>query len=485
MNFYSKDIFCDKIFYHIYPLGAGNCPKSNDFCQSAGNFFETLTGDLDRIRSLGCNAIYLGPIFESTRHGYDTIDYYYVDRRLGNNEKFKAFCDAAHSKGFAIVLDAVFNHTGRDFFAFKDIQANGEGSQYRDWYLNLNFGQRSNYGDCFDYDGWAGCKDLVKLNLKNGAVRDHIFGAVNFWIEEFKIDGLRLDAADVMDKEFLEALGTFCRNKKNDFWLMGEVVHGDYNEWCRNDRIDSVTNYQLYKAIYSSVDNYNFFELSYNLNREFGPKGMYKFAPLYNFLDNHDVNRIASTIKKPREKLLLIYALMFAVPGIPSVYYGSEYAYRGKRGDWDDYELRPAVPPFAKLAEFAWPGFDSGFIAEGITKLCELRKNSLALQKGDYREEMVANKQFVFSRNYEGPVAGGESGDGNCGRDGNQNHASAYCSERVLVICNCDENDAWVKIETEGSEYYEDVMTGEIIDAVRLRNLCLAKNSFRFLKKKN
>ena len=485
MGFYQKEIFTEKIFYHIYPLGAGNCPKSNDYSQPAGNFFEILTGDLDRIRSLGFNALYIGPIFESTRHGYDTIDYYYVDRRLGNNEKFKAFCHEAHRKGFVIVLDAVFNHTGRDFFAFKDIQRNGQNSQYKDWYLNLNFSQQSNYGDSFDYEGWAGCKDLVKLNLKNTAVRNHIFGAVNFWIEEFSIDGLRLDAADVMDKEFLEALGSFCRSKKNDFWLMGEVVHGDYNQWCSSNRIDSVTNYQLYKAIYSSVDNFNFFELSYNLNREFGQqKGIYKYAPLYNFLDNHDVNRIASTIKNPKEKLLLIYALMFAVPGIPSVYYGSEYAYRGMRGQWDDYELRPAVPPFADLEEFAWPGFDSGFIAEGISKLAEIRKNSVALQKGDYREEMVANRQFVFSRNYVGAIDGKKCSDGKELNNGFESCDGKEGSERVLVICNCDDKEALIDAKPKNdSEVYQDMISGEKIEAFKLRNILLEKNSFKFLRK--
>lgn len=460
MEFFKKPIFSDKIFYHIYPLGMGNCPRANDFCQPAGNFFEVLAGDLDRIQQLGFNAIYLGPIFESTRHGYDTLDYYYVDRRLGNNEKFKSFCETAHSKGFVIVLDAVFNHTGRDFFAFKDIQRNGEQSQYRDWYLNLNFGRQSCYGDQFDYDGWAGCKDLVKLNLKNGSVREHIFGAVNFWIEEFKIDGLRLDAADVMDKEFLKALGSFCRQKKNDFWLMGEVVHGDYNQWCNSNCIDSVTNYQLYKAIYSSVDSGNFFELSYNLNREFGQHdGIYKYAPLYNFLDNHDVNRIASTVKDPENQLLMIYSLLFSVPGIPSVYYGSEYAYRGIRGEYDDYQLRPAVPPFAELEEFAWPGFDSGFVAEGIAELSRLRKKSIALQVGDYHEVFVSNRQFVFSRN--------------C--DGQQN---------VLVICNSDSKEAWIDCKPwNDCDAYADMISGRRFSGADLRKLKVEKNSILFLEK--
>lgn len=456
MEFFEKNIFADKIFYHVYPLGLGNCPKENDFHQAAGNFFEVFASDLDRIKNLGCNAIYFGPIFESSRHGYDTVDYYYIDRRLGNNQKFKDFCKIAHEKGFSIVLDGVFNHTGREFFAFKDIQKNGRNSQYKDWYLNLSFDRQSNYGDCFDYDGWAGCKDLVKLNLLNENVQNHIFGAVKFWIEEFKIDGLRLDAADVIDGKFLERLGSFCRLLKNDFWLMGEVVHGDYNNWCNSKKIDSVTNYQIYSALFSSVDNFNFYELSFNLNREFGKNGLYKYAPLYNFLDNHDVNRVASVIKNPRKHLYMIYALLFAIPGIPSIYYGSEFALKGKRGQWDDFELRPSLPPFAQVPDFAKPDEDFSFLPQAIRSFAELRKNSNALKLGNYSEEIVSNKQFVFSRNYK--------------------------NEKVLVVCNSDFEASKIQLNSDFSKY-EDMFSHRIYSAEELENFEIGECDVRFLKR--
>lgn len=456
MDFFEKNIFADKVFYHVYPLGLGNCSMENDFHQEAGNFFEVFAGDLDRIRNLGCNAIYLGPIFESSRHGYDTLDYYHIDRRLGNNQKFRDFCNLAHEKGFAIVLDGVFNHTGRDFFAFRDIQKNGRNSQYKDWYLNLNFERQSNYGDCFDYDGWAGCKDLVKLNLLNEDVQNHIFGAIKFWIEEFGIDGLRLDAADVLDGKFLESLGTFCRAIKKDFWLMGEVVHGDYNGWCNSRKIDSVTNYQIYSALYSSVDNSNFYELSFNLNREFGENGLYKHAPLYNFLDNHDVNRVASVIKNPKRHLYMIYALLFAIPGIPSIYYGSEYALKGKRGQWDDFELRPSLPPFSAIPEFARPDYDFSFLPQAIRTFAELRKNSDALKFGSYKEEYVSNMQFAFSRNYHG--------------------------EKILVICNSDLGPAKVQLNKDAAEY-EDMLSGKIYSAEDMLNFKIDACDVRFLKR--
>lgn len=452
--FFTKNIFADKIFYHVYPLGLGNCPKENDFHQAAGNFFEVFVTDLDRIKNLGCNAIYLGPVFESSRHGYDTLDYYYIDRRLGNNQKFKDFCRTAHEKGFSVILDAVFNHTGRDFFAFKDIQKNGRNSQYKDWYLNLNFDRQSNYGDCFDYDGWAGCKDLVKLNLLNEDVQNHIFGAVKFWIEEFGIDGLRLDAADVIDKEFLIKLGSFCRNLKSDFWLMGEVVHGDYNDWCNSKTIDSVTNYQIYSAIFSAVDNFNFYELSFNLNREFGEKGLYKFAPLYNFLDNHDINRVASVIKNPQKHLYMIYALLLAIPGIPSIYYGSEYGLKGKRGQWDDFELRPSLPPFSEIPDFAKPDSDFSFLFQAVSRFAELRKNSDALKYGNYIEEFISNKQFAFSRNCE--------------------------NEKVLVICNSDFQPAKIKLNLKIG-HYKDMFSGKVYSAGEMNNFEIGECDVRFL----
>ena len=351
-------LFSDKFFYHIYPLGLCNCPKKNDFSSPAGNAFEKLTEDLDRLKNLGINALYIGPIFESSAHGYDTLDYFHVDRRLGNNEKFADFCKECHNRGIAVILDTVFNHTGREFFAFKDLQQNGWNSNYKDWYLKIDFSRKSNFGDCFDYEGWAGCKDLVKLNLENPEVKNHLFSAVDFWIDNFHIDGLRLDAADVMSKKFLKDLSNHCKNKKSDFWLMGEVVHGDYNDWINQGELDSVTNYQIYKSLWSAFNDKNLFELSYNLKREFGDGGIYKSFLPYNFLDNHDVNRLGSTIKNTKH-LFLLYGLLFLIPGIPSIYYGSEFGIRGTRNNQGDFELRPSLPPFSQIPDFAKPFVNS------------------------------------------------------------------------------------------------------------------------------
>ena len=450
-------IFSDKFFYHIYPLGLFNCPEHNDFSCPAGNGFEKLSGELPRLKELGVNALYIGPVFESTKHGYDTVDYYNIDRRLGNNEKFSDFCKKAHDFGFSIVLDAVFNHTGRDFFAFKDIQQNGENSPYKDWYLNLHFGRRSAYGDNFDYDGWAGCKDLVKLNVENHAVQEHIFGAVKFWIDNFKIDGIRLDAADVLSKSFLDNLSLFCKSINQNFWLMGEVVHGDYNDWAKENRLDSVTNYQLYKGMWSSFNDGNFFEVAYNLNREFGDVkdgGLYNYSSLYNFLDNHDVNRIASTVNQP-EFLYPLYGMLFTVPGIPSIYYGSEYGIKGKRTEHSDKQLRPSLPPFSDIPDYARPETDSKALSDTIKKFSQIRKENAELQIGSYHQIAVQNKQFMYSRSLE-------------------------CNETVVAI-NSGDNDAEITNNLTG--IYRDLITGEEFTGDNLTKLKVSPFWLRILKK--
>lgn len=452
-----KSSISDAVFYHIYPLGMTGCPRKNDFSCSAGNAFEKITMHLNEIKELGCNAIYIGPLFESTSHGYDTVDYYYVDRRLGNNQKFKDFCTTAHNMGFKIILDAVLNHTGRDFFAFKDIQKNGQNSQYKDWYLNLNFAQQSCYGDNFDYDGWAGCMDLVKLNVDNPAVRQHLFGSIKFWYEEFGIDGLRLDAADVLSPSFMDALREFCDSLNPDLWLMGEVVHGDYNNWVRPGRLDSVTNYELYKGLWSSFNCQNFFEVAYSLNRQFGTEGIYQNKLLYNFVDNHDVNRIASTLND-FHWLFPLYGMLFTVPGIPSIYYGSEAGVRGKRGEWSDYELRPYWDFNTKnLEAFAKPEVDSVALKNTIRKFAEIRNQYDALKKGNYTQLAVTNKQFAYMRDFYG--------------------------QQILIAVNCESNNSILSIGNVPEGNWKDVLNNEEFYQDKIYSLEIPANWLRILVK--
>jgi glycosidase len=274
------------VFYHIYPLGCLGAPDANDFSMPSGNRLAQLSAWVSYLRDLGVNAIYLGPIFESSRHGYDTADFFTVDRRLGSNEDLVSLTASLESNGIKVVLDAVFHHTGRDFWAFRDVRENGPESRFRSWFY-LDFNKRSPYGDSFAYEGWNNNFDLVKLNVHHPEVKRHLFEAVTFWMDNFWISGLRLDAADALDRAFQRELVSLCRSRRPDFWVMGEVIYGDYRGWTQAGGLDSATNYELFKGLWSSHNDVNYFEIAYSLNREFGELGIYRDLLLYNFADNH------------------------------------------------------------------------------------------------------------------------------------------------------------------------------------------------------
>ena len=377
----------DTVIYNIYPLGFCGAPKENDF---------QLTYRLDKIydfiphfKKMGVNCIVFNPVFESTRHGYDTIDYKKIDSRLGDNESFKNICRTLHENGIRVMLDGVFNHVGRDFFAFKDIRERGMGSIYTSWFHNIRFDQQSPYGDPFSYEGWAGFYDLVKLNLQNNDVVEHLLDAVSYWIDAFDIDGLRLDAANVMDVSFFKRLRYVCKEKKPDFWLYGEIVGGDYNRLANPEMLDSVTNYEIYKGLYSSHNDRNYFEFAHSVDRQCGDWGMYKNIYMYNFADNHDVTRLASII---RDKALLknVYTMLYAMPGVPAVYYGSEFAMEGKKQRGSDDDLRREL----NLNALENPDYD---LFNHLCKLGVLRHKLEALQSGQYKNEMIQLEHMCFS----------------------------------------------------------------------------------------
>jgi cyclomaltodextrinase / maltogenic alpha-amylase / neopullulanase len=379
------------VFYHLYPLGCLGAAETNDFSSPAEPKLKELTAWIPYLRDLGVNALYLGPVFESTRHGYDTADFFNVDRRLGTNEDLVNLTAAFEENGIKVVLDAVFHHTGRDFWAFRDVLKNGADSSFRGWFY-LDFDSRSPYGDGFAYQGWNGNLDLVKMNVQVPAVKQHIFEAVAFWMDHFRISGLRLDAADALDQGFQRELTDFCKSRHRDFWLMGEVVHGDYRGWVQPGVLDSVTNYELYKGLWSSHNDNNYFEIAYSLNREFGAQGIYRDLPLYNFADNHDVERVASILHKPAH-LYPLYLLLFTAPGVPSIYYGSEFGVHGQKKPGSDRSLRPEIR-FEDL-----PTGNGGHpLHTAIRKFIQLRHNYSALRHGSYRQLLVRHQQLAFER---------------------------------------------------------------------------------------
>lgn len=376
------------VFYHIYPLGFCGAPMLNAE-GAAINRIEKIAEWIPHIKEMNFNAVYLGPVFESTVHGYDTKDYRTIDKRLGDNETFKKVCKELHDNGIRIILDGVFNHVGRDFWAFKDMQENEYNSKYKEWF-HVDFNGTSPYGDAFYYEGWQGHYNLVKLNLKNREVVDYLLESVGMWIDEFDIDGLRLDAADCVDIDFFKELRRFTKEKKSDFWLMGEIIHGDYNRWANPDTLDSVTNYECQKGIYSSHNDKNYFEISYSLNRQFGNGGIYRNLRLYNFVDNHDINRLATSLRDTNH-LKNCYTLLYTMPGVPSVYYGSEWGIKGERSNASDAALRPSL-------ELGAVPEANEELSKHIALLGELRQSLPALQVGEYENIVVRNEQLVYKR---------------------------------------------------------------------------------------
>ena len=410
----------ESVFYQIYPLGFCGAPFENDGVQT--HKIKKVEEWIPHMKKLGINAIYFSPVFESDTHGYNTRDYKKIDVRIGTNEDFKEVCQRLHENGIRVVLDGVFNHVGRGFYQFQDVLKNREASPYLNWF-RINLGGNSNYNDGLWYEGWEGNYDLVKLNLQNGEVVHHILDAVQYWIDEFDIDGLRLDVAYCLDENFVRTLRSFTTEKKPDFFLLGEMLHGDYNRLMNDSMLHSVTNYECYKGLYSSFNSMNMFEINHSLLRQFGPENwtLYKGKHLLSFVDNHDVTRVASILSNEKH-LPLIYAMCFGMPGIPCVYYGSEWGTRADKSEGDP-ALRPCFeqPEWNELSEF-------------ISKLAEAKKNSEALNYGSFRSVLLTNRQCIFER------------------------ASGH--ERVMVAINADEAPFTAHFDA-GCGMATDLITGQ------------------------
>ena len=422
----------EAVFYHIYPLGLTGAPKTNSYGEPEHRLNGLLPW-ISHIKDIGCTALYIGPLFESVGHGYETTDYKKLDSRLGTNEDLAAFVEECHKQGIRVILDGVFNHTGRDFFAFQDIKKNREHSAYKDWYCNVNFWGNNEYNDGFSYENWGGYNLLVKLNQNNPAVRDYICGVIRFWASEFKIDGIRLDAADVLDFGYMQALRQTANEIGPDFWLMGEVIHGDYTRWVNEGTLHSVTNYHLHKALYSGHNDHNYFEIAHTVKRLYDmggsrPDGL----KLYNFVDNHDVERIYTKLNN-KAHFVPVHILMYTLPGVPSVYYGSEFGLEGKKERYSDDSLRPALD----LKDYQDALKDNG-CTRLICALGKIRSKVKALSYGGYKELVLTNRQYGFARDYNG--------------------------ETVLVAVNNDDNEASISLPADNAASYRELLSGDRAD---------------------
>ncbi len=417
----------EAVFYHIYPLGMTGAPKKNAY-REPKHRLNMLLPWISHIKEIGCNAIYIGPLFESVGHGYETTDYKKVDGRLGTNEDLINFVSECHKQGIRVVLDGVFNHTGCDFFAFQDLKNNLEKSKYKDWYCNVKF-----QGKRFSYDGWGGHGSLPKLNQKNPEVRDYMCDVIRYWVSEFDIDGIRLDAADVLEFDYMKALRRVANEVKPDFWLMGEVVHGDYSRWVNDKTLHSVTNYALHQALFSSHNEHNYFEIAHTL--KYVRETVKDSRKLYTFVDNHDVERIYTKLKN-KAHFVPVHILLYTLPGIPSVYYGSEFGIEGKKEPHSDHSLRPALN---------YEDYKDAVQTTPCTKLIaalgKIRRNTPALCYGEYKELELQNTYFAYARTYNG--------------------------QSVIITVNNGDKSAPMKLACGKTKEYVGALTGE---RVRVRS---------------
>lgn len=382
----------DMFLYHIYALGTLgvlDAPREAVSPSPLGRIVDWIPA----LRRVGANTLLLGPVFESEYHGYDTVDLLRVDPRLGTNRDLAELSRHLRGQGIGLVLDAVLNHVGRSHPLVREVVRDGRGSPKARWIAGYDPSGPGCGGLPFAYEGWKGHHDLVKLDTSLPEVREWLTETVFQWMDEFGIAGLRLDAADCLDGGFLRLLGERCRERDPSFLLLGEAVHGDhYPRLLGESGLDAVTDYEAYKSLWSSHNDANFHELSWTLERLFGEDGICEGRLLQSFADNHDVDRVASTLRDPSH-LYTLYGILFSMPGIPSVYCGSEFGLAGRRAPGDDRPLRPFLDP--RLLPFQAPHPD---LADAIARFAEARRASKACRVGNCRMVHVAMEQIAFLR---------------------------------------------------------------------------------------
>lgn len=409
--------------YQIYPFGLLGAEHENTGTEIQHRL-PRLEQWIPHWKKLGVTTLLFNPLFESDAHGYDTRDMRVVDKRLGSNEDLEHLCKKLHEAGFHVLFDGVFNHVGRNFFAFQDVLKNREGSQYRDWF-HINFGGNNQLNDGLWYEPWEGYLNLVKLNVMHPDVQRYIFDSIREWKQRYGIDGLRLDVAYTINPDFIRALHHFCLGLDPDFFLLGEMIHGDYKRLLQPDLCHSVTNYECAKGLVSAFNCHNLFEIAHSLQRQFNnePWALYHGINTLNaFVDNHDINRAASAVQQP-EHLPLVYTIMFTMPGIATIYYGSEWGVKGMRTSHSDYEIRQA---------FDKPEWNS--LTDHLARLTRIRAEHEALACGAYRTVLLTNEQFIFERRCD--------------------------QERVLIAVNCSPNEFVAHFDADCG-LAEELLTGE------------------------
>jgi cyclomaltodextrinase len=407
------------IWWHIYPLGFVGAPLdatparagadgTSDAAPAVVHRLDRIIGWLDYALELGVSGIALGPIFQSETHGYDTTDYFTIDPRLGDKADFARLVTEAHSRGLRILLDGVFNHVGRSFPPFQRALS-GDDSPEASWFTRVEGGSSENHNDFVSFEGHSA---LVELNHAEPAVADFVTEVMTYWLA-LGADGWRLDAAYAVAPAFWAQVLPRVQLEEPDVYVVGEVLHGDYSAFVTESHAHSVTQYELWKAIWSGVSEKNFFELAWSMDRH--GEFLDTFVPL-TFVGNHDVTRIASAIPDERH-LAHALVVLFTVGGTPSVYYGDEQGFRGvkeERAGGDD-AVRPEFPAEGpgELSALGWPIYNLH------TGLIGLRRRHPWLHRAAPVQRELTNEFYAYE------VAGSATST-----DGGESH------ERLLVLLN-------------------------------------------------
>jgi cyclomaltodextrinase len=365
------------VWWQVYPLGFVGAYPPHDGIQDPHRLGR-LRAWLDYAIEMGANGLALGPVFASETHGYDTVDYLRIDPRLGDDGDFDALIAAAHDRGLRVLLDGVFNHVGRGHPAFQAALRDGPSAATASWFIPAGS----------DYETFEGHSGLVTLNHREPAVADMVVEVLNHWLDR-GADGWRLDAAYAVPTEFWAAVLPRVRERHPDAYFVGEVIQGDYPEFVSESTMDAVTQYELWKAIWSSLNSANFFELDWALQRH--NEFLDAFAPL-TFVGNHDVTRIASQLEDV-QNLPLALAILLTVGGTPSIYYGDEQAFRGVKEDraGGDDAVRPAFGDKpADLEPYGWPTYRLH------QDLIGLRRRHAWLHRARTTKIRLTNEQYEY-----------------------------------------------------------------------------------------
>jgi cyclomaltodextrinase len=381
------------LWWHLYPLGFLAAEATSAAGRATMHRLSSLERWLDYAVELGASGLLLGPIFASSTHGYDTVDHLHVDPRLGSDDDFDHLVASVHARGLRILLDGVFNHVGRDHPRFRQALVSGAGSPHDRWF-RIDWDSRPKPGGEPDYATFEGHRGLVALNHTEPEVADYVVEVMCRWLES-GADGWRLDAAYAVPTDFWAAVIPRVRRSYPDAYFFGEVIHGDYAAFVEQSTLDAVTQYELWKAIWSSLSDRNFFELAWALDRH--NSWLETFVP-QTFVGNHDVTRLASRLSDPWLSEAAIVILL-TVGGTPSLYYGDEQAYQGvkeNRVGGDDAVRTPFPSEGPRgFAPFGWPTYHLH------QELIGLRRRHPWLHRATTAIEQLTNRHIVYRSSYE------------------------------------------------------------------------------------